>query len=249
MNEAIPVVDVLGGTRTVDNGGGFMGGEGLWAVIILAIIFGWGGNGFGNRNAQSGTETRAAVSEGFALNGLENGIRGVQQGLCDGFYAVNTSLLNGFSGVDNAVCTLGYQTQQGFNALGSQLASCCCDTQRSIDGVKFQMATDTCAVQTTIRDTTRDVIDNQNANYRGIMDFMVQSKIDSLQAENQALKFQASQASQNAYIAANQEAQTAELIRRLGRDCPVPAYVVPNPNCCYGNQAGLGFAGCNSGCC
>lgn len=249
MNEAIPVVDVLGGTRTVDNGGGFMEGEGLWAVIILAIIFGWGGNGFGNRNAQSGTETRAAVSEGFALNGLENGIRGVQQGLCDGFYAVNTSLLNGFSGVDNAVCTLGYQTQQGFNALGSQLASCCCDTQRSIDGVKFQMATDTCAVQTTIRDTTRDIIDNQNANYRGIMDFMVQSKIDSLQAENQALKFQASQTSQNAYIAANQEAQTAELIRRLGRDCPVPAYVVPNPNCCYGNQAGLGFAGCNSGCC
>lgn len=247
MNEAIPVVDVLGGSR-VDNDGGFMGGEGLWAVIILAIIFGWGG-GFGNRNAQGGSETRSAVSEGFALNGLENGIRGVQQGLCDGFYAVNTSLLNGFSGVDNAVCTLGYQTQQGFNALGSQLASCCCDTQRSIDGVKFQMATDTCAVQTTIRDTTRDIIDNQNANYRGIMDFMVQSKIDSLQAENQALKFQASQASQNAYIAANQEAQTAELIRRLGRDCPVPAYVVPNPNCCYGNQAGLGFGGCNSGCC
>ena len=62
---------------------------------------------------------------------------------------------------------------------------------------------------------------------------MTQDKIATLTAENQTLKFAASQSAQNAFITANQEAQTAELIRRLGRDCPVPAYVVPNPNCCY----------------
>lgn len=59
---------------------------------------------------------------------LENGVRGIQQGLCDGFYAQNTNLLNGFAGVqnsltngfagvDNAICTLGYQTQAGINSV------------------------------------------------------------------------------------------------------------------------------------
>ena len=93
----------------------------------------------------------------------------------------------------------------------------------------------------------RDLIENQNANTRSIMDFLTQDKISTLTAENQALKFAASQAQQNAFITANQDAQTAELIRRLGRDCPVPAYVVPNPNCCYGNPLGVGY-GYNGGC-
>ncbi len=112
------------------------------------------------------------------------------------------------------------------------------------------MATDTCAVQNTIQNATRDLLENQNNNTKAILDFLTQDKIATLQAENQTLKFAASQQAQNAYIAANQEAQTAELIRRLGRDCPVPAYVVPNPNCCYGNPVGVSYGGngCNSGC-
>lgn len=230
---------------------GFFGSEGIWAVIILAIIFGWGRNGFGGGGGgDQGTLTRADLCSGFNFNNLDGAVRGVQQGLCDGFYAMNTSLLTGFNGVDNAVCTLGYQTQQGFSSLAAQLASCCCETQRAIDGVKYQMATDTCAIQNTIQSTTRDLLENQNNNTKAILDFLTQDKIATLQAENQTLKFAASQQAQNAYIAANQEAQTAELIRRLGRDCPVPAYVVPNPNCCYGNPVGVSYGGngCNSGC-
>ena len=195
--------------------------------------------------------TRADLCSGFNFNNLDGAVRGVQQGICDGFYAMNTSILSGFHGVDNAVCTLGYQTQQGFSSLAAQLASCCCETQRAIDGVKYQMATDTCAIQNTIQNTTRDLLENQNNNTKAILDFLTQDKIATLQAENQTLKFAASQQAQNAYIAANQEAQTAELIRRLGRDCPVPAYVVPNPNCCYGNPIGVSYGGnngCNSGC-
>ena len=239
-----------------DSGGrnneGFFGSEGIWAVIILAIIFGWGRNGFGGSGGgDQEALTRADLCSGFNFNNLDGAVRGVQQGLCDGFYAMNTSLLSGFHGVDNAVCTLGYQTQQGFSSLAAQLASCCCETQRAIDGVKYQMATDTCAIQNTIQNTTRDLLENQNNNTKAILDFLTQDKIATLQAENQTLKFAASQQAQNAYIAANQEAQTAELIRRLGRDCPVPAYVVPNPNCCYGNPIGVSYGGnngCNSGC-
>ena len=194
-----------------DNNGGSGGwggfGEGLWAVIILAILFGRGGfGGFGGNGGGDG------VSAGFAWQGIDNGIRGVQQGLCDGFYAVNTGLLTGFNGVQ------------------SQLASCCCDTQR--------------AIERGFCETNANIV-NQT---RAILEYLTNDKIDALRNENQTLRFQASQAAQNAFITANQEAQTAELIRRLGRDNPVPAYVVPNPNCCYGNPVGVSFNGNGCGC-
>ena len=238
-----------------NNGGWGNFGDGLWAIIILAMIFnggfgfggGWGGNGI-NSPAGQGALTRADLCSELNFNNLDNAVRGIQQGLCDGFYAQNTALMNGFHGVDNAVCNLGYQTQAGFNALASQIASCCCDTQRAIDSVNYNMATNTCSIQNTIQNTTRDILDNNNANTRAILDFLTQDKISSLTAENQALKFQASQTAQNAFITANQEAQTAELIRRLGRDCPVPAYVVPNPNCCYDPHYGVNYNGCSNGC-
>lgn len=210
--------------------GGFGGWGGDWASwIILFLIFGmfgwggygggWGGNsgnGLGSPSGQ-GWATRADINEGFALNGLQNGQTSIRD-----------AVSNGFHGVDTAVCNLGYQTQAGFNAIGAQLAQCCCDTQRSIDGVRYDMATQACDTRNTIQSSTRDIIDNANANSRAILDFLTQDKIATLTAENQSLKFQASQAAQNAFITANQEAQTAELIRRIN-PMPVPAYQVPNP--------------------
>ena len=226
-------------------GGGY--GNSMWggdwaSWIILFLIFGmfgWGngfGGGFGGNGGTNGPgfqgwATRADINEGFALNGLQNGQNSIRD-----------AVSNGFHGVDNAVCTLGYQTQQGFNALGAQMAQCCCDTQRAIDGVNYNMATQACDTRNTIQNSTRDIIDNQNANYRGLMDFMVQSKIDSLQSENQALKLAASQASQNSYLTATLEAQTSELIRRIN-PMPVPAYQVPAPYPFCGTGNGCGF-GC-----
>jgi hypothetical protein len=134
--------------------------------------------------------------------------------------------------------TNSFQNQAGFNTLGSQIAQCCCD-------LRYDLASQACDTRNIIQNSTRDIIENQNFNTRSILDFLVKDKIDTLTAENQTLRFQASQTAQNAFITANQEAQTAEIIRRLGRDCPVPAYVVPNPNCCY--QYGA-FAA-NSNCC
>ena len=236
-----------------DSGGGNNGGwggfgEGLWAVIILAILFGRGGfGGFGGFGGGGGGECgcQTAISNGFALNGLENGIRGIQQGLCDGFYAVNTGMLNGFHGVDNAICTLGYNMQQGFNTLGYQQKDCCCETQRLIER-------GFCDVGQAVNMQTRDIIDNQNANYRGIMDFMVQTKIDALQSENEALRLKASQADQNAVIRAAIDASTAEIIRRTGNDCPVPAYWVNAPApvqvpCGWAQNAG-NYGACGCGC-
>ncbi len=233
MDDGFATGFALGQDSGGGNGGGFFGGEGIWAILLFAMIFGYGGNGFGlgggGGAGLQGMATRADINEGFALNNITGGITAVQQGIADATYSLNNSLMNGFHGVDNAVCNLGYNVQSGFNALGHQISDCCCQTQRSIDGINFNVATQFNALGNTIQTGFRDVIDNQNAGTRAILDFLTQDKIATLTAENQSLKFAASQASQNAFITANQEAQTAELIRRLGRDCPIPAYWVSPP--------------------
>ena len=218
------------------NGNGGFGWGGDWASwIILFLIFGmfgWGGYGNAggvNNPAGQGWATRADINEGFALNNLESGQRDILG-----------SVTSGFHGVDNAICQLGYQTQQGFNntnvalmqghnALATQLANCCCETREAIQGVNYNLATQACDTRNTIQNSTRDIIDNKNANSRAILDFLTQDKIATLQAENQSLKFAASQSAQNAYLTATMDANQAELIRRLGRDCPVPAYWVQPP--------------------
>lgn len=268
------------------NDGMWGGDGGWWAWILLFAIFGWGGNGFGGWGGNGGNQfTEAAVQRGFDNAAVISKLDSITNGLCDGFYATQTGMLNGFNGVQRDMCTgfanvaagitenrfaaqqsacsieraidnSRFDTQTGFNALGSQLASCCCDIRSGLKDIQFQNATDTCAIQTSLANVGRDIIDNQNANYRGLMDFMVQSKIDALQNENQALRLSASQSAQNAAIGAMITASEANIIRRTGNDCPIPAYVVPNPNCCYGpygNGYGYGYnnncgCGCNSGC-
>lgn len=225
------------------SGGGWGGsfGEGLWAVIILAILFGRGGfggvGGFGGGSScgcgcATQADVRAAVDQQTLISKLDQ----QTYGLADSTYALNNTIVNGFHGVDNAICNLGFNMQQGFNSLSHQMSDCCCETQRLIER-------GFCDIGHSICNQTRDIIDNQNANYRGIMDFMVQSKLDALRSENEALRLRASQSDQNAVIRAAIDASTAEIIRRTGNECPVPAYVVPNPNCCYGNPLGVGYSG------
>lgn len=214
------------------NNGGFWGGDGWWAIIIFAMIFGWGRGGFGGFGGGGastdpglqGLATRADVNEAIAFNGVERGISAIQQGICDSTFALNNTMTNGFHGVDTAICNLGYQTQTGFNSLGAQLAQCCCDTQAAIQGVRYDMATQACDTRNTIQNTTRDILDNNNANTRAILDFLTQDKISSLQSENQALKFQASQANQNSYLTATLDAQTSISIHAPREGCDSKLY-------------------------
>ena len=214
-----------------------------WAWIIILLLCGWGNGGFGFGGNGQGT-IREEVSYGFDMNGIENGIRGIQQGLCDGFYAMNTGMLNGFNGIQSTLCqgfsgvndaitqstiadmqsdfalqtainnaTVGLTAQ--LTNMAAENAACCCDLRTAI-------ATQGCDTRRAIADSTRDIIDSNNAGVRSILDFLTQDKIATLTAENQSLKFAASQAAQNNY-----------LVAALREPCPVPAYVVPNPNCCY----------------
>lgn len=273
------------------NGGGFGGWGDDWiALIIFAMIFGWGnggwGNGFGGNNGgagmllpfvngtwANGALTRADLCQDMNFNNLDSAVRGISQGICDSTYAlnnsinnVNTNMLQGFHGVDNAICNLEYNIQQGFNstnvamlqgqnALQSQIAQCCCDNRVGQMQIQNQMQADTCALTNTMNNNTRDIIDSNNCGTRAILEKLCQfelnakdEKIAGLQAQVSNLQLQASQANQNAAIGAMIDASTANIIRRTGNDCPIPAYVVPNPNCCYNANVNLNN-GCNNGGC
>lgn len=232
------------------NNDGF-GDNGSWWVIIFLIFafMGWGrnGNGFGGGNG-SGAMDNYVLASDFATiqRQLSDGFgdltaqsRYIQNGLCDGFYAMNTSLLNGFAGTNNAIMTNGYETRNAINNVSSQLASCCCDIREGIQGVNYNLATNTCALQNTMNMNTRDIVDTVNANYRALHDEIVSNKLEmkndriaEQQNEINALRLSASQAKQNAY-----------LINEL-KPCPNPAYIVPNPNCCYNYQV---TSGCGCG--
>lgn len=229
-----------------NNNDGFFGGDNGWWIILLFLFAGWGGRGFGGGFGGGGgyggypatqEDVRDAVDQQTLISKLDQ----QTYGLADSTYALNSAIMNGFHGVDNAICTLGYQNQQGFNSLAHQISDCCCETQRLIErgfcDTNYNMATQAAATQRAICDSTRDIIDNQNAGVRSILDFLTQDKIATLQAENTNLKFAASQAAQNTY-----------LISQLREPCPVPAYVVPNPNCCYGNYGygNFGLNGCGN---
>lgn len=207
-----------------------MFGDGGWWIILLFFMFGWGGNGFGgfggngaNSPGLQGLATRADINEGFALNGIERGIQGIQQGQCDSTYALTNAINSGFSNAELSRCNQQAALMQQLNNMAFQNQQCCCETQGAIKDVRYDMATQSCATNNMIQNVARDITDNANANTRSILDFLVNDKISTLTAENQSLKFAASQTVQNAFIAANQEAQTAELLRRIN-PMPVPAY-------------------------
>lgn len=243
------------------NGGGMFGNGDEWIglIIVLALLSGGFGNGFGfggfggfggGRVEPYATQAdvRAAVDQQTLISKIDQ----QTYGMADSFTALNNTLNNNFRGIDNAVCTLGYQNQQGFSNLSAQLAQCCCDNRAAIADVKYQMATEACDTRNSIANSTRDIIDNANANNRALLDFLVKDKIETLQAENQSLRLTASQERQNNVLRAAMDANTAEIIRRTGNECPIPAYVVPNPNCCY-NPFGFGYGSgygnsCGCGC-
>ena len=257
MDGNYSLADIAAATGNGRNNDGMFGGDGSWWIIVLFIFafFGWGNNGWGNNGNGGGyaatAATQADIQRGFDNSAVISKLDGINNGLCDGFYAVNNGMLTGFNGINTNIMQTGFGIQQAINAdtianmqntnaLQAQLANCCCETREAIQGVNYNMAQNTCALQNTMNNSTRDILDNQNSNTRAILDYLCQKETADLRAENQALKLAASQSAQNAYIAANQEAQTAELIRRIN-PMPVPSYVVPAPYPYSG-------CGCNTGC-
>lgn len=229
------------GQGNMNNGGGAWGygAEWIWIIVLFAL---WQNGGFGYGGNRSGIPENYALSTDFA--NIERKLDGVNNGLCDGFYAMNTGMLNGFAGVTNAITTGGYETRNAISDVSRQISDCCCTTQRSIDGVNYNIATQFGALNNTLCGLGRDIIDNQNANYRAIHDELVANKIE---AKNDRIAELTAQVN-GLQLKASQEAQNAYLLNEL-KPCGKPAYIVPNPNCCYPYTVnGVGYNN-SCGCC
>lgn len=208
------------------NCGGFGYGNDAWVLIILfALIFGWGnnGNGFGGNRGNGG-----GVVDGYVLasdfSNIERKIDGVNNGICDGFYAMNTGMLNGFGNITQTIMQNGFETRNAVQGVSSQLADCCCKTQSAIQGVNFNIAQQTNAINQTLCNGFRDVVDTQNANYRALHDEIVANRIEDKNAQIAAQQNEITALR----LAASQSAQNAYLISEL-KPCPKPAYITCNP--------------------
>nr|DAU75660.1 MAG TPA: hypothetical protein [Caudoviricetes sp.] len=160
----------------VNGDGDSWGGGGSWWAIMLFFLLAWGGGWGGNKNQEA--LTRADLCQGFNFNNLDSAVRGVQSGLCDGFYAMNTGMLNGFGSVNQNINESRFASQQ-----------CCCETNRNIDSVKFENAQNTCEITTAIHsegEATRALI--------------TQNEMQKLRDELADAKLANSQCAQNAYL-------------------------------------------------
>lgn len=222
-----------------NNRGGLFGGDGWWAIIIFALIFGWGNGGYGFGGNSGGVADGYVLASDFA--NVERKIDAVNNGVCDGFYAMNTGMLNGFAGVTQAVtsgfsaaelarCNQQAALMQQLNAMQMQVRTAAARIGRLSHRFAMTWRRRRAIPGTRSRMVARDITDNQNAGTRAILDFLTQSKIQTLEADNQALR-----------LAASQSAQNATLINAL-RPSPIPSYSVANPYCCNTNTcSGCGY--------
>lgn len=242
FNNGVSLADIAAVTGNNRNNDG-MWGDGAWWIVIL-LIFGWGNNGFGGfgNNGAGAAYTDSAIQRGFDNQAVISKLDGITNGLCDGFYAVNNSMLTGFNGINTNIMQTGYGIQQAINAdtvanmqntnaLQAQLSQCCCENREGQAQIRYDMATQACETRQAIANSTRQVLD-----------FLTQDKIATLTAENNDLRRAASQDRQNALLTTAMTAQTNHIINAVNPSA-IPAYVVPNPNTYmpYG-------CGCNTGC-
>ena len=244
------------------NGNGMFGNDGAWWLIVL-LLFGYGGRGFGGfgggYGGGSGVGENYVLATDFAT--IERKLDGINNGICDATFQLTNNINGNFRTLDGAICNLGYQALQNTNAIQTQLAGCCCDIQGAIKDVAYGNAMNTNQLDRRISDCCCDIekmnmqnrFDAQAYNCNTlqaidklgdrIIDYMSNEKIQALRDDNMALRLAASQAKQNEY-----------LISRLGDKCPEPAYIVQPPqqvtfptNCCGTvNYASNGCGGCGS---
>lgn len=245
---AVMTMPVQPANTNAGNGWGF-GGDGAWWIIILFLFVfcGWGGNWGGNRNG-AGTTGGSAV-DGYILTSdfanIERKIDSVNNGLCDGFYqqaqlinGVQQNMSNGFMSAEISRANQQAAFMQQLFAMQMQQQNCCCETREAIQGVNYNMATQSCDTRNTVQNATRDIVDNQNQNARAILDALTAQRIEAKDAKiaEQSQQLFAAQ------LAASQASQNNYLLNQL-RPTPIPAYPSCNP-WASGSYAGCGCGNC-----
>lgn len=243
-------------TPTNNSGGGFgWGGDGAWWIVLFLIFaaFGGWGNGFGFGGNSGGVVDGYVLTSDFA--NVERKIDGVNDGLCNGFYQqaqlinnTNMAMANGFGQAELSRANQQAALMQQLTAMQMQAAECCCNTQRSIEGVRYDMAAQACDTRNTVQNATRDIIDAMNNGFRGVDQRLTAQEIaakDAKIAEQNQRLFAAD-------LAASQSAQTLDMRNYVSAQFayynprPVPSFSVPAPyqytGC--GNQYNCNGCGC-----
>lgn len=199
MDSNYSLADIRAATHDDD---GYSGqGSWFWIVVLFLFMFGFGRNGWGN-DANNGALTRAEMTDGFNNQSVLNKLNGLENGLCDGFYAQNTTMLQGFSGIGNQIMQNQFAMKE-----------CCCETNRNIDAVRYENSKNTCEITTAIH--------NEGEQTRALIQAnTIQNLRDRLEAKNQEL--------QTANFQLSQQAQNTTLINEL-RPCAKPAYITCSP--------------------
>lgn len=249
MGFSMPVAPMYGGGY--GNNGGFFGNDGWWIILLFILLGGWG-NGFGGYG-NGGVDglypwmnQSEQISGGFRDQMLNTTINGIGSAITSGFGDVQMALCNGFAGVEAGANARQMADMQQNFALQSQLASCCCENRLGIADLKAVALAENCADRAVVSDGIRDIIVNNTANTQRILDQLCQDKIDAknekiadLERQLTMANLSASQTAQTARILADNTAQTTALEQYLN-PVPIPAYVVQNPNCCTQNNCGCG---------
>lgn len=251
FNAGPSLADIAAVTGNRNNDGGWCDGNGWWVLIILFALFGgwgrggnWGGNGDGG--SCCAPATCADLQRGFDNQTTQMRFNGIDQGICSLGYdnavltnGVNTNIMQTGFGIQNAITQQGIAEMQQANALQAQLAECCCENRAAIAQVRYDMATDTCAVTTAINGGFAQLDRTINDKFCELEMRNMQRQIDEQQSLIQSLNLAQSQAN-----------QTQTLIDRL-RPCPEPAYITCNPWATNGTSYNgcCGVNGFNGGCC
>lgn len=206
------------GRDTIANNGygnGFFGNDGWW--IILLLLCGWGNNGgfgggFGGNAGFNSFElgrlaTTNDVASGFSTSEIMSDLNDILLGQAN----IQQTLCQGFNGVNTAILQSANATERGFAQTNYNMQDCCCKTNSNIDNLRFDLSKGLC-----------DVIRSGQDNAQKIIDMYTGDKIDTLNRKLATAEARNSTLENNAY-----------LISQLKEPCPVPAYRVPNPNCCY----------------
>lgn len=226
----------VGGNNGYGNSG-FFGGDGIWAILLFAMIFGnnWGGGfgGFGGGNNML-YDINANTNRGFDNLALNSGIDSLQ-----------TAVSNGFANAQVQNCNSTTNLLQAINGLSSNFATCCCENKLGIADLKYTVATENCADRQALNEGIRDIIASNTANTQAILDKLCQQEIDAkndlistLRSQLSMADLRASQVAQTAEIRANNATVANQLVAEL-RSCPIPAQPV------YGNTP---IFSCSGGC-
>lgn len=264
----MPVVPAYGGT----GGGGFFGGDGMWIILVLILLFGAGGLGFGGFGGGYGAMMGVAdgfglypwlnnsqnINDGFRDQQLATQISNIQNGITSGFGDVQTALCGGFAGVNAAITNAQMANMQTAFAGQSAIAQGFNGVNAGVADLRYTVATEACADRAAVGDalqnvtmqnvaSTNQIVSAITAGIQSIKDDLCADRLDAERRENQNLRTQLSMAQ----LAASQTAQTAEL-RQSGatqlNNLVTELRSCPIPSQpVYGNQP-IFTCGGNSGC-